>query len=150
MSSPLPERPLDRRPLIGLVYKANRVLQADMARSRARDFPAYKPSFNLVFSRLWDEGMRIADMAALNGITRQSMGEIVREMTDLGLVELRPDPDDRRAKLVTYTPEGFRLAKGGFDHIVEVEQSMLEEVGEEQYAIAFEVLDRAIELFDEG
>ncbi len=141
MSSPLPERP-DRRPLIGLVYKANRVLQADMARSRGRDFPGYKPSFNLVFSRLWDEGMRIADMAAMAGITRQSMGEIIRDMADLGIVEMSPDPDDRRAKLVTFTSYGRGMARQGYGRILELEQRFAEEFGEKEYEIVRDFLER--------
>ena len=52
-------------------------------------------------------------MAARAGITRQSMGEVIREMVDLGLLEMVADPDDRRAKLVRYTDAGLAVAQGG-------------------------------------
>ena len=37
-------------------------------------------------------------MAARAGITKQSMGEVVRELVDLGVLEMVVDPTDRRAK----------------------------------------------------
>jgi DNA-binding MarR family transcriptional regulator len=52
-------------------------------------------------------------MATRAGITRQSMGEILREMVDLDIVEMRPDPEDRRAKLVTYPGHGRWVASIG-------------------------------------
>ena len=48
-------------------------------------------------------------LAAAAGMTRQSMGELVRELGDLGLVEMVPDPDDRRAQALTLTDEGRTL-----------------------------------------
>src|SRR5688500_606083 len=95
---------LGQTPLIALVDRANRALQADMVRiAHLRGHPEVKPAHNSVFGTLSAEGSRASDMAARAGITRQSMGEIIREMVDLGILEMRPDPEDRRAKLVTYT-----------------------------------------------
>src|SRR5919198_1107213 len=88
------------RPLIALVDRANRALQADMARTEPRrGHREIKPAHNAVFAALAEAGSRAADMAARAGITRQSMGEILRELVDLDIVEMRPDPEDRRAKL---------------------------------------------------
>ncbi len=69
-----------------------------------RGYPGIKHAHNSVFATLLLTGNRATDMADRAGITRQSMGEIIRELVGLGILEMKPDPDDRRAKLVTYTP----------------------------------------------
>ena len=132
MSSAIPMS--DRDPLIRLVNRANRAMQADMVRSaHARGHPQIKQAHNLVFGFLTAGGARASDLAARAGITRQSMGEIVRDMVSLGILTMEPDPDDRRAKLVNYTPEGLEIATGGFHHILDLEKRFTEEFGADGY-----------------
>jgi DNA-binding MarR family transcriptional regulator len=132
MSRPL-RRP-SRIPLIALVHRANRVLQTDMVReAQIRGWEDAKMAHNAVFGTLGLEGARAADLATRAGITRQSMGEVVRELVELGILEMRPDPTDRRAKLVSYTETGLAEAEQGADHIVDVEDRLVQELGEEPY-----------------
>jgi DNA-binding MarR family transcriptional regulator len=139
----------DRKPLIALVDRANRALQADMVRAaHRRGHTHIKPAHNAVFSTLQAEGSRASDMAARAGITRQSMGEIVREMVSLGVLEMKQDPDDRRAKLVTYTEAGLAFARDGFRHIVDVEDRIVAELGADDYETARRVLERVVTLVD--
>ena len=56
------------------------------------------------------DGTRITVLARRARMTKQAMGQLVRELTLLGYVELWQDRTDRRAKLVTYTEKGRRLA----------------------------------------
>jgi DNA-binding MarR family transcriptional regulator len=138
-----------QKPLIGLVDRANRALQADMVHTaHRRGHPELKPAHSSVFATLAEEGSRTADMAARAGITRQSMGEVVRDLVGLGILEMRPDPDDRRAKLVTYTEHGRLVASHGYEHLVELEQRFVEEFGEREYDIVRDVLARVVELLD--
>ena len=123
-----------RTPLIALVHRANRALQADMVReARAAGYVHTKPAHNAVFGTLSSGGDRSADLAARAGITRQSMGEVVRDLVRLGVVEMRPDPADGRAKLVTYTEQGMAQVQKGIDHIIEFEERMVAELGAEGY-----------------
>ncbi len=139
--APLPR--IGRTPLIALVDKANRALQQDMVQqAHARGYPEIKYAHNAVFGTLQESGSRATDMADRAGITRQSMGEIIREMVGLGILEMRPDPDDRRAKLVTYTTYGLKTARAGYQHIIELEQQFAEEFGDKQYEIVRDVLER--------
>lgn len=52
------------------------------------------------------KGTRIVDLAARAGVTKGAMGQLVEECARLGLLELTPDPTDRRAKIVTYSKRG--------------------------------------------
>ncbi len=145
MSTPLP-RP-EHTPLIALVDRLDRELQADMVRSaHAAGYPEVKPSHNAVFGTLPSAGARTADMAARAGITRQSMGEVVRDMVDLGIVEMAPDPDDRRAKIVTFTAYGLGLARAGRQHIVDLEARFADELGADRYGAARDVIERVVGL----
>jgi len=139
----------DRSPLIRYVDKANRALQTDMVSQAHRSgYGEITYAHNAVFSTLQQEGSRASDMAAVAGITRQSMGEIVRGMVELGIVEMRPDPADGRAKLVVYTPRGLAMAREGFQHIIDLEQRFVDEFGED-YEVARQVLDRVVTMLTE-
>jgi DNA-binding MarR family transcriptional regulator len=52
------------------------------------------------------KGTRIVDLAARAGVTKGAMGQLVEECSRLGLVELRSDPADGRAKIVAYSKRG--------------------------------------------
>jgi DNA-binding MarR family transcriptional regulator len=148
MSSPLP-RP-DRRPLISLVDRANRALQNHMVEAaHRRGHPEIKHAHNAVFATLLEEGTRATDMAARAGITRQSMGEVIRELVDLGILEMKPDPDDRRAKLVTYSEAGLEFAREGNQHLIDLEKRFVEEFGAEEYELVRTFLERLVPLLDE-
>lgn len=147
MSRALPT--VHRKPLIALVDRANRALQAHMVEAAHRSgHPEFKPAHNAVFSTLPEEGARAADMAVRAGITRQSMGEVVRDLVDLGLLEMLPDPEDRRAKIVTYTEHGRSVAADGYQHLIEMERHFAEEFGEQEYDTARDVLARLVEVLD--
>ncbi|WP_433166447.1 MarR family winged helix-turn-helix transcriptional regulator [Kribbella sp. CA-247076] len=140
---------LDRKPFIALVDRANRALQADMVRTEHRDgHLELKPAHNVVFATLTRDGSRAADMAARAGITRQSMGEVIRELVALDILEMRPDPEDGRAKLVTYTEHGIEVASDGYNHLKDLEERFAAEFGEEDYNTARDVLARIADLVD--
>ncbi|RZU15644.1 MarR family transcriptional regulator [Kribbella rubisoli] len=139
----------DRKPLIALVERANRALQSDMVRRAHLDgHTEVKMAHNSVFGFLHAEGARAADMAVRAGITRQSMGEVIRDMVALDLLEMRSDPDDRRAKVVTYSEHGLAVAGDGFQHLIDLEARFAEEFGEHEYAVARDVLARVVEVLD--
>jgi DNA-binding MarR family transcriptional regulator len=143
------EQPTQRVPLIALADRLARLLKADMVtNAHLRGRTDLKLSHNAVFGTLNADGSRAADMAAMAGITRQSMGEAIRELVDLGILEMAPDPEDRRAKIVRYTEPGLAFAREGYQHILELEQEFADEFGAEEYETTRRVLARIITLMD--
>ncbi len=137
-------------PLIVLVFRLNKLFQRDMVSWAARlGHPEVKGSHNSVYATLDAEGGRPSDMAAQADITRQSMGEAIRDMVRLGLVEMRPDPTDRRAKVVTWTDLGRESARTGYRHIVDVERVVADRLGEQRYADLREGLEQVAGLLEE-
>src|SRR5512147_1029917 len=55
-------------------------------------------------------GRRLTDLATVANMTKQAMGEFVADLANAGYVTVSPDPADRRAKLVSLTPEGREAA----------------------------------------
>jgi DNA-binding MarR family transcriptional regulator len=146
MSSP--EEPLiQRKPLIAIVERAARVLGTDMIREvQARGHTQIRLAYNAVFATLPEQGARTSDMAARAGITKQSMGEVVREMVGLGLLEMTEDPEDRRAKLVTYTDAGLAIARDGRRYMLALEQEWADKFGEAEFDTARDVLYGIVDL----
>jgi DNA-binding MarR family transcriptional regulator len=147
MSSPIPMP--SRFPLIRLVDRANRAMQADMVRqAHERGYTQVKQAHNLVFGSLSAGGARASDLAVRAGITRQSMGEIVRDLVGLGILTMEPDPDDRRAKLVKYTPFGLELTTSGHQHILDLEERFTEEFEPEGYEKLRGALEWVVQLLE--
>ncbi len=142
------DRP-DRKPMIALVHNADKAFQAHMIwNAHERGRPDIKPAHNYLFAILGDDGDRAANLAVRAGITRQSMGEVIRDLVDIGILEMVPDPDDGRAKIVRYTTEGKRFASQGFQHLRELEARFEAEFGAD-YEAAREVLERVVGLLGE-
>src|SRR3954451_18979167 len=64
-----------------------------------------------VFRTLSDRPCTISELAARLEITKQGAAQIVDDMERRGLVARRPDPHDRRARLVSLTEEGDRALR---------------------------------------
>ncbi|MBA3523081.1 MAG: winged helix-turn-helix transcriptional regulator [Geodermatophilaceae bacterium] len=89
-----------------------------------------KPSHSVVFAQIEPGGSRLTKLAAGANITPQSMGVIVDELEDLGYVERRPDPSDRRAKLITLTARGHDAVAAGKATITGLEEDLVAILGE--------------------
>ena len=136
-------------PLIALAEKSARALRADMLRTaHARGFSEIQPAHNAVFATLPPEGARSADMAMRAGVTRQSMGEAIRDLVGLGWLEMVPDPTDGRAKIVTFTDEGGRVAQAGYDHIIELDRAFRDRFGDADMDATHRVLAGIVDLLE--
>jgi DNA-binding MarR family transcriptional regulator len=69
-------------------------------------FADIAPRHGAVLAHLRAGGSRATELARLSGQHKQVIGKHVDELAALGYVERRPDPDDRRAKLVVPTDRG--------------------------------------------
>jgi DNA-binding MarR family transcriptional regulator len=65
------------------------------------------PRHGAVLAHLRPEGVHASDLSRACGQHKQIVGTIVDELEALGHVARRPDPTDRRAKLVVPTERGL-------------------------------------------
>lgn len=79
------------------------------------------------------EGMRLGDLAADAGISKQAASQAVKLLEASRLVRVGPDPDDRRAKRVQYTRRGRALVEAAIVHIVAIEREWEVALGQRRY-----------------
>lgn len=130
--------------LLSLAY--NRSASAIYRRLRENGIADTRPSHGNVMEHLaFEDGLRLNDLATRAGITPQSMGQFVDELEDLGYVERRPDPDDRRAKRIHLTRKGKRSNKVEWKVVGEVEAALEALLGKKRLAELRESLARITE-----
>jgi DNA-binding MarR family transcriptional regulator len=86
-----------------------------------------------VIAYLDEEGTRATELARRSGRHKQIIGRIVDELEELGYVERRPEPTDRRAKLVVPTARGREVMRLSDEIILDVERRQAELHGEKAY-----------------
>lgn len=89
-----------------------------------------KPSHSAVFAQIKPNGSRLTDLARGANMTPQAMGELVDELEEMEYVQRRPDPTDRRAKLILLTEKGQACIAAGIATIEGIEGRIIETLGE--------------------
>ena len=89
-----------------------------------------KPAHSAVFAQIDPDGSRLTDLARRANMSPQAMGELVDELEQLGYVVRRPDPTDRRAKLITLTKKGQACIAAGLATIDGIEQQLTDRLGD--------------------
>lgn len=97
-----------------------------------------------VFRYVGETGMRLTEIAGRANMTKQSAGEIVDELVELGYVERTPDPEDRRAKLICLTARGEEAQAFGFRAFAEIERAWAERYGADRIAGLREMLEAIV------
>jgi DNA-binding MarR family transcriptional regulator len=90
-----------------------------------------RPAHANVLQFIDERGSRIQDMASRAQVNWQSMAELVIDLERLGYVIRKPDPSDRRAKLVFLTERGRELTPLAISAMREKEDQWAEKVGQE-------------------
>jgi DNA-binding MarR family transcriptional regulator len=104
-----------------------------------------RPAHSGVFAHIDLDGTRLTDLAARANMTPQAMGELVDDLERLGYVRRRPDPSDRRAKLIVPTALGYGALQAAFDTIGGIEQRLEDVLGLRKLADLRKMLVRIIE-----
>ncbi|WP_049793771.1 MarR family winged helix-turn-helix transcriptional regulator [Hoyosella subflava] len=114
-----------------LVEGVNRRMHRELL--EAGDPPHPRGGFMRLLQMIPERGIRITDLAALSGMTKQSLGEFVNAMEEDGLVVSEKLPSDRRVRVVVRTADGERVAREVSARIAAVERAWRKEAGPERY-----------------
>jgi DNA-binding MarR family transcriptional regulator len=91
---------------------------------------------------------RITELAAEEAVTQPAITLLVNRLQERGWVQRTPDPNDRRAVLVSLTRAGeavFATLRAEYRALLHEEMASLEDGEVEALARAVEILDRLIE-----
>jgi DNA-binding MarR family transcriptional regulator len=127
--------------LAALEWLSRRTAEDVRALRAAHHVPITRGSQGLILHLLPEGGARPTELADGQWVSKQAIGQRVRELIELGLVRTDPDPTDRRAVIVRRTPAGDRVAAQLTHQIADLERSWAQQVGEDRYATFRAVLD---------
>lgn len=88
------------------------------------------------------QGTRITELARRAAMTNGAMSELIDQCHALDLVERVSDPQDRRARVVRFTPHGLQWLEAFGRAVAQAEREMAREVGREALAAAMVALAR--------
>jgi DNA-binding MarR family transcriptional regulator len=116
--------------------------------------PELRPQHGAVLGFLDEEGTRATELSRQSGTHKQVIGNLIDELEALEYVERRPDPRDRRAKLIVPTRRGRDQMEKSDAIMAAIEQRHAEAIGERKYAAfkgAFrEITAQQLAQFDEA
>ena len=121
------ERPTNIVVLLREAYTA--LNDQAIARLAEKGHAEVRPAHGNVFQHLDDTGTTVSRLAERAQMTKQAMAELVAHLEKHGYVERRPDPDDRRAKLVVPTDRGRDVLAIAQSVVPDVEQQLVDLLG---------------------
>jgi DNA-binding MarR family transcriptional regulator len=83
-----------------------------------------------VFAQIDPAGSRLSELARGANMSPQAMGELVDELDSLDYLIRRPDPCDRRAKLIVLTRKGQACVAAGRATIENLEDEITRRLGQ--------------------
>ncbi len=102
------EPDLRASPLLGLLLRLvyQHYSQEIEAALREAGFDDVRPAAGNVFPFVPPEGITVSGLAERAGVRKQTMAQAVDQLERTGYVERRPNPNDRRSRLVFLTRRG--------------------------------------------
>ncbi len=91
-------------------------------------------SQSLILANVANGETRAARMAENLGVSRQAMSQFLNEMVEQNLLELAPDPQDKRARIVRFSPHAHGIREDAQKVLRELEGELEQAVGVENLA----------------
>ena len=117
-----------------LLFRASR-LANERALGRLASDPArppVRPAHTALFPHLDFHGVRLTDLAARAGVTKQAIGQLVDDLEAVGMVERIGDPADKRAKRIRFSRRGYGALMHGLGVLRELEDALGAAVGKQR------------------
>lgn len=133
-----------------LLFKCARLVN-ELAIARidsAAGVPTLKASYTALFPHLDFEGVRVVELARKVGVTKQAVSQTLAELVEHGVVELVPDPEDRRAKRARFTKKGADAIAHGLSVLAGIERELAAKIGPAEMGVLNEVLLRIEQILE--
>jgi DNA-binding MarR family transcriptional regulator len=115
--------------LAGLAtYCDTQLMELDKLKGHSR----LKMSFSQVISHISPHGSLINDLAKINGVSKQAISQVVKEVEDLGYIERKQNPHDARSTQLFLTGYGLQLIADSVENISVLREQLVAVLGERQ------------------
>ena len=120
--------------LLRLLFWAEQaVAQQLLAGLKERGYDDVSMAELRLMQQLCLSGARITELAERMKLSKQAIGQLIDSLEKKGLVVRSPDPEDRRAKTISYTTQGYQFIADVIDATLVVEQTISQLTGSENY-----------------
>lgn len=137
-----------------LLFKAARLANQKALAQATPDPPGLgsrvRAAHTALLPHLDFEGIRLTDLAARVGVTKQAVGQLVDDLHQLGMVEKVDDPQDRRAKRIRFSRRGFAALMHGLGVLRGIEDGLRATVGDRRMRELHETLQLVIRALDDA
>jgi DNA-binding MarR family transcriptional regulator len=130
--------------LLRWLETVSRRMTSDLGKQvrKAGHFPEVRGSERRILQMITTGQIRITELAAVAGMTKQSLGEFVDRLEEAGLVRSSKDPSDGRVRLISRTDRGDAVARATEEAIAAVENRWRQEIGSASYDAMMSALRR--------
>lgn len=98
-----------------------------------RGYPWFGQARSAVIPHVGRAGVRQADLVRHLRLSKQAVQQLVDELVADGIVERRPDPEDRRGRIVVFAPAGKRALADANTVKRQVEAEFRERLGADDF-----------------
>jgi DNA-binding MarR family transcriptional regulator len=112
--------------LLRAVYWIDDALQSGL---RARGHEGVTRSQSLVLVNIHSGVDRPQEIASNLGVTSQAMSQTLAAMTELGLITIAADPNDRRARVVKFSSSSAALRADALAVFADIETELQKRIG---------------------
>ncbi|MBP7705042.1 MAG: MarR family transcriptional regulator [Caulobacter sp.] len=124
------DHPLLMMNLMSGLYWFDEALQAHI---KAAGWESLTRTQSMVMANIAAGEHRATRLARNLGVTRQAISQMLSDMEKRGLVEVKVDPDDKRARIVDFSPETEALRGLGTKVLRDLEKTLGERIGKARF-----------------
>jgi len=129
-------------PLVRLLGRALEVLGDRLHEQLvAAGFDDHRMSHDKVMPHIPPGGITLAELARRAGITKQAMAELVQDLETKGYLRRRPDPADRRVRVIEFTDRGWSAVRTALDGFASVEKELQSRWGHHDFTLLRQMLE---------
>ena len=131
----LPGTPLSNEPAIGALLRLawQKVREQIYSGVNAEGYDDLNRAHVALFRYEGLDRKRPTQLAEQMQITKQSINDLLRHLEDCGYIELKPDPDDRRARLIVLTARGRQFETAVRRQAQAAEHELTERLGRRRF-----------------
>jgi len=82
-----------------------------------------------VLTQLCAEGVKAKHLPRRLSMSKQAVSQILASLEEEGLISRDVDPDDKRARVINFTADGFKAVSGALEAAMKVERELASDLG---------------------
>jgi len=109
-------------------------------------YPNMKVGYMSFLMNIRPEGITNTELAKKIRVTKQAMSKTSKELQNLDLIELSPNPDDARSSLINLTINGMKMVIHARQRLALLTEQYVDVVGQKKYMDMLDTLHKIIRI----